>query len=224
MFPLVFLIFLSYLNLMAALSPADAEASKRLSARRPKLTLYQDLDYVLGVLRHPQTRAQFMLPVNPYAKNVKLTLCGAPEEQEQSRLLIAELMTNEVAAANVEAFDIGYFYCVDDDDGGCGCGDMLGTFVELIDRGGSYLKALKRAKWVFCHISRIRVLIEGLGGIARSLCTRHCWRPWKNISRTSNSMWKGVTTLPHSERLPFCTPCMFPSTQASWTPSRPARC
>jgi hypothetical protein len=179
---------------------------------------------VLGVLQPPRTRAQLMLPVNPYAKDVKLTLCGEFEEQEQSKLLIAELTANEVAAANVEAFDIGYFNCVDDNDRDCRCGDTLGSFVELIDRGGSYLKALKRVKWVFCHISRIWVLMGGLGGIARSLCTRHCWRPWKNISRTSNSMWKGVTTLPHSERLPFCTPYMFPSTQASWTPSRPAHC
>ena len=108
---------------------------------------------MLGVLQPPRTRARLMLPVNPYAKNVKLTLCGESEEQEQSKLLIAELTANEVAAANVEAFDIGYFNCVD---GGrdCRCGDTLGTFVELIDRGGSYLKALKRVKWVFC-ISRI---------------------------------------------------------------------
>jgi hypothetical protein len=109
---------------------------------------------VLGVLRHPQTRAQLVLPVKPYAKNVKLTLCGAPEEQEKSRLLIAELMTNEVAAANAETFNIKYSSIVH---GGrdCRCSDSLGTFVELIDRGGSYLKALKRVKSVCCHIPRI---------------------------------------------------------------------
>jgi len=86
-----------------------------------------------------------MLPINPYSPNVKLTLCNTPEEQEQSKLLVAELMTNDVAATRIESFDIVYF-CFMDDGIECGCGDLLGPFVELIDRGGGYLKALKHVK------------------------------------------------------------------------------
>ena len=92
-----------------------------------------------------------MLPINPYTPNVKLELCTSPEEQEQSKLLIAELMTNDVAAAKIEMFDVEYF-CLYEDEGGCGCGDLLSPFTELIDRGGSYLKALKRLRCV-CHVA-----------------------------------------------------------------------
>ena len=77
---------------------------------------------------------------------MKLKLCTSPEEQEQSKLLIAELMTNEVAAAEIEVFN------VDEDGGGYGCGDLLSTLTELIGRGGSYLKALKQLRCV-CHIA-----------------------------------------------------------------------
>lgn len=76
---------------------------------------------------------------------MKLNLCTTPEEQEQSRLLIAELMTNEVAAAKIEVFNVDYF-CVVEEEGGCGCGGSLRPFTELIDRGGGYLKALKQLK------------------------------------------------------------------------------
>jgi len=78
---------------------------------------------------------------------VKLKLCASPEEQEQSKLLIAELMTNDVAAAKIEMFDVEYF-CVYKDEEGCGCGGLLGPFTELIDRGGAYLKALRQLRWV----------------------------------------------------------------------------
>ena len=86
-----------------------------------------------------------MLPINPYVKDGELKLCGASEEQEQSRLLIAELMTNEVVAANIETFNIKYSRIVR---GGRDrrCSDSLGTFVEFIDRGGSYLKVLEHVK------------------------------------------------------------------------------
>lgn len=92
-----------------------------------------------------------MLPINPYISNVKFTLCGTPEQQEQSQLLVVELMTNEVAAAEIEAFSIEYY-----NDGGkeSGCGDLLGLFVELIDRGGGYLKILKHVKCASCYTTR----------------------------------------------------------------------
>ena len=86
-----------------------------------------------------------MLPTNPYVKDVELKLCGASEEQEQSRLLIAELMTNEVVAANMETFNIKYS-CIVRGGRDCRCSDSLGTSVELTDRGGSYLKALEHVK------------------------------------------------------------------------------
>lgn len=100
--------------------------------------------------RTHQTYVQLMLSIDPYASSVKLTLCNTPEEQEQSKLLIAELMTNEVAAAKIESFSIKYS-CDIENGRVCRCGDLLGPFVGLIDRGGGYLKALKHAKWVsFC--------------------------------------------------------------------------
>jgi len=96
-------------------------------------------------------RVQLALPINPYTPNVKLKLCASPEEQEQSKLLIAELMTNDVAAGKIEMFDVEYF-CVHEDEGGCGCDGLQSPFTELIDRGGGYLKALKQLRWV-CHIA-----------------------------------------------------------------------
>lgn len=105
-----------------------------------------------------QPRPQLMLPINPYTSDVKLPLCNAPDELEQSKLLISELMTNEVAAAKIEAFSIDSF-CTSDRESGCECSD-LGPFVELIDRGGGYLKALKRVKCVLSHRSRSLVLIR----------------------------------------------------------------
>jgi hypothetical protein len=88
-----------------------------------------------------------MLPLNPYASDVKLTLSDIPKEQEQSKLLIAELLTNEAAAAAVESFSIEHF-CTDSMYSGkeCKCGDFLDPLIELINRGGGYLKALKRVK------------------------------------------------------------------------------
>jgi len=83
-----------------------------------------------------------MLPINPYVPNVKFTLCNTPEEQEQSTLLITELMTKDVAAARVESFNIKYF-CFMDDGRECRCGDLLGPFVKLIDRGGGLPKGLE---------------------------------------------------------------------------------
>ena len=61
--------------------------------------------------------------------------------------MITELMTNEVAAANIESFNVEYF-CHMDYGRECECSDFLGPFVELVDRGGGYLKALKHVKWV----------------------------------------------------------------------------
>ena len=88
-----------------------------------------------------------MLPLNPYVSNVRLTLSDIPVEQEQSKLLIADLLTNEVAAARIESFTIEYScpglrYSEEE----CKCGDFLDPLVELFDRGGDYLKALKHVK------------------------------------------------------------------------------
>jgi hypothetical protein len=94
-----------------------------------------------------------MLPINPYAPDVTLTLCNTPEEQEQSKLLIADLMTNEVAAARIESLNIEYL-CPMDDEKECRCGDLLNLLIELIDRGGGYLKALKHVKCVSWHVAR----------------------------------------------------------------------
>jgi len=113
--------------------------------------LSQDFDDDLGFPRSSRTRVGLMLPINPYVSNVRLTLCGTPEEQEQSKLLIAELMTNEVAAAKTQAFGIQYF-CSYNNEKECKCDDLLGPFVELIDRGAGYLKALKGVKWVLCRV------------------------------------------------------------------------
>lgn len=56
-------------------------------------------------------------------------------------------MTNEVAAAKIEGFSIEY--CCDDVEQECGCGDLVGSFLELIDRGKGYLRTLKRVKCVW---------------------------------------------------------------------------
>ena len=54
-----------------------------------------------------------MFPINPYPPpSVKLTLSDT-EEQELSKPLIAEFMTNEVAAAKIESFTIEYFRIID---------------------------------------------------------------------------------------------------------------
>jgi hypothetical protein len=95
-----------------------------------------------------------MLPINPYTTDVNLTLCNTPEEQERSKLLIADLVTNEVAAARIESFNIKYF-CFDHGETGCGCGDLTDSFAELISRGGDYLKVLGRVRWALaCRIAR----------------------------------------------------------------------
>jgi len=104
-------------------------------------------------MRTHQIRTQPMLPIDPYAPSVELTICNTPGEQEQSRLLITDLMTNEVAAAKIESFTIEYF-CVIGDGRECECGSLLDPLVGLINRGKGYLKALKRVKWVLCHITR----------------------------------------------------------------------
>ena len=116
---------------------------------RPKQTRLrppQDFEYD-SESRKPRITARIVLPLNPYVSNVKLTLSDIPEEQEQSKLLIAGLLTNEVAAARIESFSIEYF-CTNILDGGkkCKCGDFLDPFIELINRGGDYLKALKCVK------------------------------------------------------------------------------
>ena len=120
----------------------------------PKLkpNLSQDFGFV-GTHRK---RAQLMRPIHPYVSSVKLTLCDTPEEQEQSKLLIAELMTNEVAAAKIESFTIEYF-CIIDGVRESRSGDSLSLFVELIDRGGGYLQALNHIKQVLFCIARSQI-------------------------------------------------------------------
>jgi hypothetical protein len=137
---------------VVAFSPTGPEVNRCSQPHKPELTLSQDVDDGFRVLQPP--RPQLMLPMNPYVKDVELTLCGVSEEQEQSRLLIAELMANEVAAANIETLSIKYS-CIVRGGRDCRCSDSLGTFVELIDRGGSYLKALGHVKWIYCHIPRV---------------------------------------------------------------------
>lgn len=94
-----------------------------------------------------------MLPMNLYASSVKLVLCDTPEEQELSKLLIVELMTNEVAAAKIESFIIEYFRSIDDERESRSR-NLLGPFVELVDHGGGYLLALNHIKWVIFRIAR----------------------------------------------------------------------
>lgn len=72
----------------------------------------------------------------PIRPDVKLAICDTPEEQERSRQLIAELITNEVASVRIETFDIAYLCTVDGEEG-CECGDLLGPFPNLINRGGA---------------------------------------------------------------------------------------
>lgn len=113
-----------------------------------KSNLFQD-SHSFGFIGTHRTHAQLMLSIDPYASSVKLTLCGTPEEQEHSKLLMAEVMTNEVAAVKIESFTVEYF----DTDCGreCESDDLLGPFIELIDRGGGYLQALNHVEWVsFC--------------------------------------------------------------------------
>lgn len=113
----------------------------------------KDFDNTPGFREYSRTPTQVVLPLNPYISDVKLTICDNPVEQEQSRLLIADLMTNEVAAARVESFTIECL-CDFDDDKECRCGGLLYLFTELIGRGESHLKALKRIKWVPCCVVR----------------------------------------------------------------------
>ena len=74
----------------------------------PTVTPPQDFDGDYGSLRTTRIPAHTMLPLNPYVSNVKLKLSDIPEEQEPSKLLIADLLTNEVAAARIESFAIEY--------------------------------------------------------------------------------------------------------------------
>jgi len=105
-----------------------------------------------GFIGTHRTHAQLMLPIDPYASSVKLTLCATPEEQGHSKLLMAELMTNEVAAAKIESFTVEYFDIIDGERE-CESDDLLDPFVELIDRGGDYLQALNHVKWVSFRIT-----------------------------------------------------------------------
>jgi len=90
--PVAFLILLSSLGLTLGVifigprgmrTPASHTQTPKL-----KLNLSQDFDD-FGFIGTHRTRAQLMLPINPYASSVKLALCETPEEQELSKLLIA---------------------------------------------------------------------------------------------------------------------------------------
>lgn len=131
---LALFISVSYFRIAVSFSPLDLEVDDYPSRRTTRVSL---------------------LPMNPYVSDVELTLSDIPEEQEQSKLLVSDLLTNEVAAARIESFSIDYScFHITDGGGSCGCGDFLDPFIELINRGRGYLKVLKRVKWVLYHIFR----------------------------------------------------------------------
>lgn len=72
-----------------------------------------------------------------------ITFSPVPESNARTKKLIAELMANDVAAAGIEEFNLE-LECDHRAEKSCKTGDALDDFIELINRGGDYLKLLKR--------------------------------------------------------------------------------
>ena len=66
-----------------------------------------------------------------------------PESNAHAKKLIAELMTNGVAAAGIAEFELE-LECDHPTEEHCKTGDAFGDFIKLIDRGSNYLSSLKR--------------------------------------------------------------------------------
>lgn len=120
------------------------------TTQKNPIETFQEFDDDSWLRQTTGISARIFLPPNPYVSNVELVISNIPKEQEQSESLVAELLTNEVAAARIESFTIEYS-CLDIMYGGEGwkCSDSLDTFMELINRGGEYFKALNHIKYVY---------------------------------------------------------------------------
>ena len=66
-----------------------------------------------------------------------------PESNARTKKFIAELMTNDAAAAGIEEFNLE-LECDHHTEKFCETGDALDDFIKLIDRGSDYLRSLKR--------------------------------------------------------------------------------
>jgi len=74
---------------------------------------------------------------------VDITFSPAPESNARAKNIIAELMTNGVAAAGIAEFDLE-LECDHHTEKYCKTGDALDDFTKLIARGSNYLRSLKR--------------------------------------------------------------------------------
>jgi hypothetical protein len=99
----------------------------------------EELDYSNYIIK-----AQIPLfPLNPFVSKVDITFSPVPESNARTKTLIAELMTNGVAAAEIEEFNLE-LDCNYRMEGICKTGVALDDFTKLIDRGNDYLRSLKR--------------------------------------------------------------------------------
>ena len=66
-----------------------------------------------------------------------------PESNARAKALIAEYMTNSVAAAEIEEFNLEFDCDGDPMEDACETGDAHDDFIKLVGRGSDYLRSLK---------------------------------------------------------------------------------
>lgn len=95
---------------------------------------------------YPIDVQEVFFPLNPFVSKVDMTFSPVPESNARTKTLIAEFMTNDIAAAGIEEFGLE-LECDPDTETRrfCKTGDALDDFIKLIDRGNNYLRSLKRA-------------------------------------------------------------------------------
>lgn len=84
-----------------------------------------------------------LFPLNPFVSKVDVTFSPVPESNARTKKFIAELMTNGVAAARIEEFNLE-LECDHRTGKTCKTGDALDDFIKLINRGSDHLRVLKR--------------------------------------------------------------------------------
>ena len=67
-----------------------------------------------------------------------------PKSNAHAKALIAEYMTNSVAAAEIEEFNLEFDCDGDPIEDTCEPGDALDDFIKLIGCGSDYLRSLRR--------------------------------------------------------------------------------
>lgn len=85
-----------------------------------------------------------MFPLNHFVSKVDITFSPEPESNARTKALIAELMANGVAAAEIKEFNLE-INCDRRTEKFCKTGGALDNFIKLIDRGSNYLTSLQCA-------------------------------------------------------------------------------